>query len=256
VSRRNSMLLAGVVAVAAVAAYWMLALTPKREQAAKLSHSISAKQTDLKKAQAELATYEQARSGYKANYSLVARLGKAVPADDDVRSLLVQVNSAAGKSKVDFRTISVGGGAAPDPSAAAKGATTPVAPVPPGATTVGSAGFSQMPFTFTFKGSYFSLGEFMRRLDRFVAVKQQGVDVTGRLMVLDKISLLPDATGFPNMRALISATTYLLPPTQGLTAGATAAGPGTATTGATPAAPAPSATAAPSNPTAAIGATP
>ncbi len=112
-SRRNSMLLVGVVAVAAVAAYWMLALTPKREQAAKLSHSISAKQSNLKEAQAQLATYEQARSGYKANYSLVARLGKAVPADDDVRSLLVQVNAAAGKSKVDFRTISVGGGVRP-----------------------------------------------------------------------------------------------------------------------------------------------
>ena len=106
-SRRNSMLLAGVVAIAAVAAYWMLALTPKREQAAKLSHSIAAKQADLKKSEAELASYEQARSGYKANYSLVARLGKAVPADDDVRSLLIQVNSAAGKSKVDFRTIAV-----------------------------------------------------------------------------------------------------------------------------------------------------
>jgi hypothetical protein len=113
-----------------------------------------------------------------------------------------------------------------------------------------------MPFTFSFKGSYFSLGKFMHRLDSFVAVKQQGMDVTGRLMVLDKISLLPDVTGFPNMRAQINATTYLLPATQGLTAGATAAGPGTAATGSTPAAPAPSATAAPSTPTAAIGATP
>lgn len=255
-SRRNSMLLAGVVVVAAVAAYWMLVLTPRHEQAAKLSASIAAKQTDLKKAQADLAAYQQARSGYKANYSLVARLGKAVPADDDVRSLLVQVNSAASESKVDFRTISVGGGVAPDPTAATKGATTPVAPAPPGATIVGTAGFSQMPFTFSFKGSYFGLGKFMRRLDRFVAVKQQGMDVTGRLMVLDKISLLPDATGFPNMRAQISATTFLLPATQGLTAGATAAGPGTAATGSTPAAPAAGATAAPSTPTAAIGATP
>jgi hypothetical protein len=254
VSRRNSMLLAGVVTVAAVAAYWMLALTPKREQATKLSHSISATQKDLKKAEAELASYELARSGYRANYALVARLGKAVPADDDVRSLLIQLNSAAGKSRIDFRGITVGGGAPAQPAAATdkKGAAAPVAPVPPGATSVGTAGFSQMPFTFTFKGSYFNLGEFMRRLDRFVAVKQQRMDVTGRLMVLDKISLLPDATGFPNMRAQISATTYLLPVTQGLTAGATAAGP----TGATSTSPAPSATAAPSNPTAAIGATP
>ena len=44
---------------------------------------------------------------------MVARLGKAVPADDDVRSLMVQINSAADRSGVDFRTISIGGAGAP-----------------------------------------------------------------------------------------------------------------------------------------------
>ena len=254
-SRRNSMLIAAVVAVAAVAAYWMLALSPKREQATKLSASISKQQGDLEAAKAELATYEQAKSGYKANYTLIARLGKAVPADDDVRSLLVQINSAAGRSKVDFRSISLAAGTAA-PAAATEGAAT-AAPTPPGATTVGSAGFAQMPFTFSFKGSFFSLGDFLKRMDRFVSVKQQRMDVTGRLMVIDHVSLLPDPDGFPTMRAAINATTYLLPATQGLTAGATAAGPGTGK-GTTPAAPAASATpaASPSTPTAAIGATP
>jgi hypothetical protein len=255
VSRRNTMLLAAVAVLASAAAYWMLALSPKREQATKLSASITKKQGDLTAAKTELATYEHAKAGYKANYTLIARLGKAVPADDDVRSLLVQINSAAGRSKVDFRSIAVGGGGGAPPAAAEGGST--AAPTPPGATTVGSAGFAQMPFTFSFKGTFFSLGDFIKRVDRFVAVKQQRMDVTGRLMVLDKISLLPDATGFPNIRAQIGATTYLLPATQGLTAGATAAGPGTAK-GTTPAAPAASATpaASPSTPTAAIGATP
>jgi hypothetical protein len=253
VSRRNSTILAAVVAIAAVAAYWMLVLTPKREEAAKLSTSIAAQQGKLKTAQAQLATYEQARAGYKANYTLVARLGKAVPADDDVRSLLVQLNSAAGQSRVDFRKIEVGaGGASPDAGAkTGKGAST--APAPPGSTPVGSAGFSQMPFSFSFKGSFFHLGDFFKQLDRFVAVKQQRLDVTGRLMVLNSVSLLPDATGFPNIRAEIDATTYMLPPAEGLTAGASPQGP--ATTAGASATPAPSATTSPATPTAAIGAT-
>jgi len=266
VSRRNSLLLVAVAAVAAVAAYWMLALTPKREEAAKLSTSIAAKQGELKAAEAELATYEKAKAGYRANYALVARLGKAVPADDDVRSLLVQINAAAGKSKVDFRTIQVGGGpgaAAPAPPPAAtdtkQGAQAPTAVAPPGSAPVGTAGFAQMPFQFSFKGSFFKLGDFFQRLDRFVAVSQRRLDVTGRLMVLNNISLAPDTTGFPNIRASIGATTFLLPATEGLTAGATPQGPGTAT-GSTPAAPGASATPAPSTTTpptttAAIGAT-
>jgi hypothetical protein len=225
----------------------------------------------------------------------VARLGKAVPADDDVRSLMVQLNAAAGKSKVDFRTIQIGGGpaaATPAPAASANAAadtstdtskkpsgssdsstsssasanssTTP-APVAqpvtvPGSSPVGTAGFSQLPFQFSFKGSFFHLGDFFQRLDRFVAVNQKRLDVTGRLMVLNNISLAPDAAGFPSIRASIGATSFMLPATEGLTAGASPQGPGTAT-GSTPAAPgaaaspAPSATSSPSTPTAAIGAT-
>jgi hypothetical protein len=289
VSRRNTMLVVAVAAVAAVAAYWMLVLTPKREEASKLSKSIVTKQGELKAAEGQLATYELAKTGYKANYSLVARLGKAVPADDDVRSLMVQLNAAAAKSKVDFRTIQVGSGAgaapaptpAPAPAASDSGSSgskdssaapspksgstpAPAAVAPPvtvpGSTPVGTAGFSQLPFQFSFKGSFFNLGDFFERLDRFVAVNQKRLDVTGRLMVLDTIALAPDATGFPNIRASIGATTYMLPATQGLTAGASAQGPGTAT-GSTPAAPgasaspAPSAPSSPSTTTAAIGAT-
>jgi len=284
VTRRNQILLVAVAAVAAVAAYWMLALAPKREEATKLAKTITTKQGELKAAEAELATYEKAKAGYKANYSLVARLGKAVPADDDVRSLLVQLNAAAGRSKVDFRTIQVGGNGAPAPAptpapaasssdssssstdkkdgASEDGAATaPAAPAAPavapapGSTPVGSAGFAAMPFTFSFRGSFFNLGEFFQRLDRFVAVNQQRLDVTGRLMLLNNISLAPDTTGFPRIRAQIGATTYMLPATQGLTAGASPTGP-TGTTPATPgaaASPAPSTT--PPTTTAAIGAT-
>jgi hypothetical protein len=265
VSRRNSILLAAVAAVAVIAAYWMVVLSPKREEATKLDKSITTKKGELQAAEAELATYEKAKAGYKANYSLVARLGKAVPADDDVRSLMVQLNAAAGKSKVDFRTIQIGGGTgAPAPAPAAgstdkKGEqpTTPATTPPPGSTTVGSAGFSSMPFTFAFRGSFFSLGEFFKRLDDFVAVNQQRLDVTGRLMVLNSIALTPDATGFPRIRAQIGAAAYMLPATQGLTAGASPAGPGTAATGSTGSAsatPAP-ATSSPTTTTAAIGAT-
>ena len=101
-----------------------------------------------------------------------------------------------------------------------------------------------MPFAFRFQGSFFELGKFFNRLDKFVAVRNHGLDVTGRLLLLNSITLTPDATkGFPMLSADVSANSYLLPPTEGLTAGATAAGP----TGST-AAPAASGTPAPSSP--------
>ena len=231
-SRRNSMLIAVVAVVAVIGGYWMLILSPKREEAVKLDGQITKQQSALATAEADVATYEAAQKHYKANYSMVARLGKAVPADDDVRSLLVQVNAAAKHAGVDFRTINISAQGAPStgPEAAAKSDTTP----PPGASTVGTAGFSTMPFSFNFKGSFFELGKFFNKIDKFVAVRNGGLDVTGRLLLLNSITITPDTEkGFPNLTADVTANSYLLPPTEGLTAGATAAGPTGAAAGGT-----------------------
>jgi hypothetical protein len=226
VTRRNSMLLA-VVAVAAVAgAYWFMLLAPKRELATSLSSKIALKQTELQTAQADEAKNLRSRDSYRSNYATVARLGKAVPPDDDVRSLMVQIDGAAGSSHVDFRSITVGGGSTGAPAAEAPAGTVAG---PPGSAPVGSAGFATMPFTLAFRGSYFNLGSFFQRLDRFVAVNDHGIDVTGRLVVLNGISLEPDGA-FPHIKAQIIATTYLVPTTEGLLSGATPAAPGTGAT--------------------------
>ena len=55
-----------------------------------------------------LATYEDGAKTYKTNYATLARLGKAVPADDDVRSLIVQLEATAERSGVDFQQIELG----------------------------------------------------------------------------------------------------------------------------------------------------
>jgi hypothetical protein len=240
VTRRNTMLLVAVAAIAAVGAYWMLVLSPKREEAVALDTQISTKQAALAQAEAEVASYEQARGAYKANYSLVARLGKAVPADDDVRSLMVQLNAVADKTKVDFRTINISAQGAP---AAGPGAVPATGPTPPpGASTIGTAGFSTIPFSFGFKGSFFELGEFFDRLDRFVQVRKGGLGVTGRLLLLNSVTLTPDAEkGFPALTADVAANAYLLPATEGLTAGATPDSPTGAAPAAGDAAPAPTA---------------
>ena len=105
---KSNKLLIGVVAlVAAAAAYWFLLLAPKREEAAALSEQVTQKQAEAAQAESTLASYRQAQQTFRVNYSTIARLGKAVPADDDVRSLVVQLEGAASTSKSDFRSIAV-----------------------------------------------------------------------------------------------------------------------------------------------------
>jgi Tfp pilus assembly protein PilO len=228
VTKNPKLLIAVVAVMAAVGAYWMLVLAPKREQLAELDTQVSAAQAELGQAQATLKTYEQAQGEYRNNYATVVRLGKAVPADDDIRSLVVQLDSAASSSGVDFDRITVGeGGGSGEPVEA--GGVTP----PPGAVSVGPAGFTAMPFTFGFAGHFDNMSTFFSKLERFVTVDNERIDVTGRLLRLESLSLTPDEDGL-GITAEIGASSYLLPPAQSVTNGGTAAAPATTTASAQP----------------------
>jgi Tfp pilus assembly protein PilO len=233
-TRTNKILLAAVVAAAAISAFYFLALAPKREEIAKLDADIAAKVAEVEQARVTLATYEKAKASYKKNYATLARLGKALPADDDVRSLLVQLEGAADRSGVDFSKIELG-----TAGTGAQPAQADVAPAPgelasaPGTVPVAGGVLSAMPFNFTFGGSYFDLSAFFSRLEHFVTVNNERLDATGRLLRLESVQITPAPTGFPDMQAQIAAATYVVPPVQGVPGAATqvpAQGTGTAAT--------------------------
>lgn len=212
--RSKPLFLGVLVGVGLLAAYWFLLLAPKRDEVAVLKGQVTEKQQEVTAAEGTLATYRTARDGYEETYARVTRLGKAVPADDDVRSLVVQLDGAAKGSKVNFKSIAVAGATGPS-TAPASGA--PAVTPPPGAISSGSAGFSTMPFTLEFSGNYSRLSDLFTQLERFVSVKRDEVAVTGRLMRVDSIVLTPTAGALPNtLQASVTASTFLVPPTAGV----------------------------------------
>ena len=225
-TRSPKVLIPVLAALLAVAAFYFLLFSPKREEAAKLDTDIAAKQVQLDQSRAQVAAYEKTRANYATNYKTLTRLGKAVTADDDVRSLLVQINDAAERSKVDFHEISIGSSGQPG-AATASG----LAP-PPGTVAVGSAGFSAMPFSFGFEGSFFRLSDFLDRLEDFVTVTNDDIDVSGRLLLLGSISVTPQED-LKHLTAQIGAASYLVPAAEGID-GATPTSPTGGAQGAAP----------------------
>jgi hypothetical protein len=213
-----------VCALAAVVGAWLLVIQPKRGQASKLGTQITAAQAQLATARGQIAAGEAARSSFASNYTQLVRLGEAVPQDDNVPSLIYQLQSAASGARVDFRSLQLTPGAGSAPAATSGSSAASAAP-PPGVT-VGPAGFPSEVFTFIFRGNFFHLANFFQRVDRFVTATNTHVSVSGRLMTLNSINLAAASTGFPQIDATISATTYLVPASEGLTAGATPSGPG------------------------------
>lgn len=205
-SRTYQILLALVVAVLAGGGYWKLALNPKRVQAAELEERVSVAQAELAQQQALVNTYRGAQKDYRANYETVVRLGKAIPTDDDTRSLLVQLDTAAKRAGADFDAINVNGSGSTD--SATTGAT---GPVTPGAVNAGA--FSAMPFTFGFTGTFEDLNDFFARLERFVTLKGDAIAVNGRLIRIENLNLQAAEDGWPGMQATVGASAYLVPET-------------------------------------------
>jgi Tfp pilus assembly protein PilO len=83
--------------------------------------------------------------------------------------------------------------------------------LPPGAA-VGSAGFPTMPFSFVFNGTFFDMERFLSKVQRFVRIDGNNVDVRGRLLSIDGFALNAGGKGFPSVKANISATAYLMSP--------------------------------------------
>jgi Tfp pilus assembly protein PilO len=248
----NKIIVAMIAAVALAAAFWMLMLSPKRDEVKKLDSQIVQQEESLSVHQAEVQRGLQARQDFPAQYQQLVVLGKAAPADDDTASLLVQLNRIAGDASVRFQTFQLKSAGSGEEEVTETEATTPeeapasptevAASMMPLGASIGPAGLAVMPYELTFKGSFFKLADFIHGLDSLVKTRNSEVSVTGRLITINGFELSADVNkGFPYLEASFSVTTFLVPPAQGVTGGAgpTAPAPVTGTnvsttTGGTP----------------------
>jgi Type II secretion system (T2SS), protein M len=232
---RDRMVLIGVIVLVALAGGYLLVVSPERKQAAQAETQVQSAQQQLESARTAAAGAKAAEQRYDAAYSSVVRLGEAVPPATEVPSLIYQLDVASGERDVDFASISTstsGSGPSSAPSSAASssaagGASASATP----------AGFTQMPFTFVFKGSFEGLAHLLGQVDSFVERTHTGeLRVSGRLLTIQGADITIEnsssASGAkvnpfaPTLTATITATAYVLPASQGLTGGATPILPG------------------------------
>lgn len=218
---RDRLVLMVVVALAVLGAGWMMVVSPERKEASQLSSQIESARSTLSSAQGELANAKQAEARYASAYSSVVSLGKAVPADQEVPSLMYELDQASNTKHVDFQSItqasSASGSAAAGPASSAASA----------------GGFALMPFTFTFKGTFFDLFHLINQLQGFTITTQNGLQIGGRLLTIQGINLAPGGSSGTGpakqeLTGTVNASAYVLPAGQTLTAGATPAGPASA----------------------------
>jgi hypothetical protein len=227
---RDRVVLMVVVVLAVLGAAWLLVVSPERKQASTLQSEVNSATTQLASAESQLASARSAQARYSSAYASVVRLGKAVPPGREVPALLYELAQASGQKHVDLSSVVYGsaGGATP-------GTTTGTATAATASSTL--AGFTQMPFTFVFTGTFNDLYNLFTELNRFTVRGASGnLQVTGRLLTIQSAKLAPVTTpeagkgGSELLTGTITATAYVLPASQGLTGGATPSAPAGGTT--------------------------
>jgi hypothetical protein len=240
---RDRLVIMSIAVLAMLAAGWMLVVSPERKRAAQAQTQIESAREQLQSAQAQAASERSAEARYASAYVSVVKLGKAVPPEQEVPSLVYELEQASNQRSIDFNSISSSATSATSAAAA-----------PAGASRTSASAFTQMPFTFVFKGSFFGLAHLLGQIDGFARLTSAGgsgghastasdaststptgVSVDGRLLTIQGVSLAIEGQGSNSKRpsgseltATITATAYVLPASQGLTGGATPSGPATA----------------------------
>ena len=129
----SQMIFVAVGIAAVLFLFYFMVLGPKREKASSLGGEVTELKSSIDQQKQVTEFAEQARQDFPRYYGRLVVLGKAVPEQADSASMLVQVNSLAQRSGVDFRGIELsetsGGDSASGGSTAG---TPPAAPPAPG----------------------------------------------------------------------------------------------------------------------------
>ena len=98
----------GVLVAALALGFYLMLLAPKRQKASDLNNQISQLHASISQQEQVASFAETARKDFPRYYGRLVVLGKAVPQQADTGSMLVQLNSIAGDTNVDFRSIALG----------------------------------------------------------------------------------------------------------------------------------------------------
>jgi Tfp pilus assembly protein PilO len=213
---RDRLVMVVVAFIAIVGLAWIMAVSPERKKAHEAAAEVATAQSKLAAAKSQLGSARAAQARSAKSYATIAGLGKAVPTEKEVPALIYELAHDSKQQSVDLTSISSG---SPGSSGSSGSAATAAA-----------GGFTQVPFTFVFSGSYFALERMVHRLSSLATRTRTGsLVVDGRLITIQSVQLAAPTTSLAGpLTATVTASVYALAPEQG--GGAAGSGAGSAAT--------------------------
>ncbi|MDQ3866445.1 MAG: type 4a pilus biogenesis protein PilO [Actinomycetota bacterium] len=200
---------------------YFAAIEPKRSEAARLKQELRVLETR----RASTVAHRHRAPAVRIDVADVFRLAKAIPNQEDMAGILLELDSLASATGIDFLSVT--------PTATDENSTNGLVSV-----------------TVTFDGSYYDVVDFIFRLRNLVTVEDGKLDARGRFYTLSSLDLHEAEGGFPDVEAVLTVSAYVFnSPAEGddqnLPSPTTAAEQQGSTSGSTPAPAAPTSTSPP-----------
>jgi Pilus assembly protein, PilO len=175
---------------------WFLLVSPQRSRASELDEKIASVEQQITAAR---AAQMQAADAKPIRSADLFRLTKAMPSDNDIPGVLLELSRIASETGIVFEQI-----------------------VPQA--TLAAGEMRAQPIDLTFEGNFYSLSDFLYRVRNLVSVQRGRLIANGRLFSVEKLQFSEAPSGFPNIRANLTLSAFLYG------SGPTAAPPAASTT--------------------------
>jgi Tfp pilus assembly protein PilO len=172
--------IAAVLLVVAVVVYFLL-IHPKRSEIGRLSDDIAQLENEVRVATINAKKDEPT---VRIRVADLFALAKAMPDEDDMAGVLLELNSVATAAGVKFFAI------VPQPAA-------------------NNEGFLTLPIGLKFIGNYYDLSDFLFRVRNLVTVRDGRLAARGRLFTLDLLTFQEGPGGFPSIEANLTLSAYV-----------------------------------------------
>jgi type IV pilus assembly protein PilO len=160
-------LIAALIAIVLVVAWYFLLLSPLRSDIKSVEQSVAKQEVAVQTAQNEVQRLEQYKKTAPQSRADLVRLTKAVPESEVVPSLIIDLGKTADAAGVDLVNITREMTQAGEP-------------------------YGVQAVTLEVEGRFFDVEDFLYRVESYVAFRNSGFRATGRLVDMASLSVSAD----------------------------------------------------------------
>jgi Tfp pilus assembly protein PilO len=185
VRRRDIYILIGLGVVVIIVAWYFLMISPKRDELSQVAQDRDGEKRQYETDKARLERLPEERSAALQAEEDLLKINKLVPIDEQVPSLIIELQQSADQAGIDFVKI------APQPA-------------------VSSGDNTIVPMEISVEGRFFDVNDFLYRVENYARLEGSDVNVSGRLVSVVTLSLEEgEFLEWPNVTANLGVNTYM-----------------------------------------------